>query len=59
MAIETGTKTVYQKGDRPGAGTYLCMNCKSFTIRVRRDEQLPACKSCKDDKPARFERVGD
>lgn len=37
---------MYMAGDKPGAGSYICVNCQKTVILENSDDMLPFCKNC-------------
>ncbi|MFV0438215.1 MAG: DUF3039 domain-containing protein [Desulfopila sp.] len=37
---------MYQTGESPGKGTYVCMACGKKVVIENDDEKLPVCPQC-------------
>lgn len=38
---------MYEKGECPGKGTYVCMICGEKVVIEKDDQKLPICPKCK------------
>lgn len=50
---------LYDIGEKPGKGTYRCVNCKKWTVTLDDDDdQLPPCGTCGSGQHVKYEKIG-